>query len=151
PDGGRRNGARRQVAFPRDRPLAPRDAPSLAGALLPFPRLSPDDHSRELDNSMNHAGPELKISVVTPSYNQGKFLRRTIESVLGQGYPSLEFIVIDGGSTDGSAGIIEEYQSRLTYWVSEPDHGQSEAINKGLQRCTGDILCWLNSDDFFEP
>lgn len=92
-----------------------------------------------------------KISVITPSYNQAQFVEATLQSVLDQNYPNLEYIVIDGGSTDGSAEIIERYADQLTYWVSEKDSGQSQAINKGLRRATGDILCWLNSDDTFLP
>lgn len=93
----------------------------------------------------------LRISVVTPSYNQAKFLERTLRSVHEQGYPNLEHIVIDGGSTDGSVEIIDRYADRLAYWVSEKDRGQTDALNKGFRRCTGDILCWLNSDDTFLP
>ena len=89
-----------------------------------------------------------KITIVTPSYNQGKYLERTILSVLSQDYPNLEYIVIDGASTDNSVDIIKKYNGKIDYWVSEPDKGQSDAINKGFERSSGDILGWLNSDDY---
>ena len=92
-----------------------------------------------------------KISVVTPSYNQGKFIEETIRSVLLQGYPNLEYFVFDGGSTDSSVEIIKKYEKWLTYWVSEPDKGQANAINKGLERATGEIAAYLNSDDLYLP
>jgi glycosyltransferase involved in cell wall biosynthesis len=92
-----------------------------------------------------------KISIVTPSFNQGQFLEQTILSVLGQGYPNMEYFIMDGGSGDNSVEIIKKYEDRLTYWSSEKDKGQSNAINLGFERCTGDILCWINSDDYLLP
>lgn len=90
------------------------------------------------------------VTVVTPSYNQGRFIRETIESVLSQDYPAVEYTVIDGDSTDETVSILKSYGSRIS-WVSEPDRGQSEAINKGWKRATGEIVAWLNSDDIYLP
>ncbi len=92
-----------------------------------------------------------RITVVTPSFNQAAFLETTILSVLGQCYPNLEYIVMDGGSTDGSAEIIRRHEAQLAHWTSAPDGGQSAAINAAFARATGDILCWINSDDFLLP
>jgi glycosyltransferase involved in cell wall biosynthesis len=92
-----------------------------------------------------------KISIVTPSYNQAAFLEETIDSVLGQNYPHLEYIVIDGGSTDGSSEIIRKHEKHLAYWQSCSDGGQADAIAQGFRRATGGILAWINSDDFYLP
>lgn len=92
-----------------------------------------------------------KISIVTPSYNQAQFLEKTILSVLNQNYPNLEYIIIDGDSKDGSVKIVKKYEKYLTYWVSEKDNGQADAINKGFQKSSGEILAWLNADDLSLP
>lgn len=90
-----------------------------------------------------------KISIVTPVYNQVQYLEQTILSIINQGYPNLEYIIIDGGSTDGTVDVIKKYESHLAYWVSEPDKGMYHAIQKGFEHSTGEIMCWLNSDDVF--
>jgi len=100
---------------------------------------------------MKNNSSYLKISIVTPSYNQAEFLEDAIKSVLSQGYPNLEYIVIDGGSTDGSVDIIKKYSDKLAYWVSEPDKGHGDALNKGFKQATGEIMAWINSDDYYFP
>lgn len=92
----------------------------------------------------------MRLSIVTPSYNQGRYIERTIQSVLDQGYPELEYWVIDGGSTDETLDIVRQYEDRLQ-WISEKDKGQGDAVNKGFQRATGDVIGWLNSDDTYTP
>ena len=104
-----------------------------------FPKTTPNGHLLP------------RITIVTPSHNQGRFLETTIRSVLLQGYPNLEYIIIDGKSSDDSVEIIQKYEPWLAYWVSEKDRGQAHAINKGFARATGDIYAYLNSDDFYEP
>lgn len=100
-------------------------------------------------NGNNTMSEYPKISVITPSFNQGQYLEETILSVLNQNYPDLEYIIIDGGSTDNSVEIIKKYEDRLAYWVSEPDKGMYHAIQKGFDRSTGEIMAWINSDDVY--
>jgi len=123
---------------------------------LPFSAQAGDEW--QMASQANTSCPELlsgfswpKISIVTPSFNQGAYLEKTIRSVLLQGYPNLEYIIIDGGSTDQSVEVIKKYESWIDFWVSEKDRGQSHAINKGLAKTTGELLGWLNSDDYYLP
>jgi glycosyltransferase involved in cell wall biosynthesis len=109
------------------------------------------EESLRLSEHLPDGQPWPRISIVTPSFNQGQFIEETIRSVLLQGYPDLEYVVVDGGSADGTIDIIRKYEPWLTYWVSEPDRGQSQALNKGFARVTGDVLNWLNSDDTYLP
>jgi glycosyltransferase involved in cell wall biosynthesis len=92
-----------------------------------------------------------RITIITPSFNQGQYIEDTIKSVLDQAYPDLEYFVIDGGSTDNTLEVIKKYSDRITYWISEKDSGQSNAINKGFRKATGDIINWINSDDQLMP
>ena len=105
------------------------------------------EESRRLPSGASQGRSWPRISVVTPSFNQGPFIEETIRSILLQGYPNLEYFIMDGGSTDASVEIIKKYSPWLSYWVSEPDSGQSDAINRGLKRASGEFATWINSDD----
>ena len=109
------------------------------------------EESARLPDQMPDGRAWPRITIVTPSYNQRRFLEETIRSVLLQGYPNLEYVIIDGCSTDGSIELIQKYVAWLRYWVSEPDRGQAHAINKGFALATGDLLGWINSDDLYLP
>lgn len=108
------------------------------------------EQSERVSDQMFDGSKYPLISIVTPSYNQGQFIEETIRSVLLQGYPNLEYIIIDGASTDNTIEILKKYNSFITHWVSEPDRGQSHAINKGLAKISGQLVGWQNSDDFYE-
>jgi len=107
------------------------------------------EKSHQLPNNLLNGRSWPKISIVTPSYNQGQFIEETIRSVLLQSYPNIEYFVIDGGSNDESLEIIQKYEPWITYWVSESDNGQTNAINKGFKKARGEIVTWLNSDDLY--
>lgn len=132
------------VALDPLRPCLPASPPGRSG--WPW-----SESSESLPERMSDGSSWPRLSVVMPSFNQAQFLDESIRSVLLQGYPNIEFIIIDGGSTDGTVDVIKKYEPWLAYWVSEGDRGQSHAINKGIGRATGEILFWLNSDDLCLP
>jgi len=109
------------------------------------------EETPQLPEKMPNGSAWPRVSIVTPSYNQGQFIEETLRSVLLQGYPHLEYIIIDGGSADGTTDVLRKYEPWLTYWVSEPDRGQSHAVNKGFKLASGEIAAWINSDDQYLP
>lgn len=120
--------------------------------ILPFPEDSRtgwpwNEESQPLPDVQADGRPWPSISIITPSFNQGEFIEETIRSVLLQNYPNLEYIIMDGGSNDNTLGIIKKYEKWITYWESEPDRGQSHAINKGFHKCSGEYVNWISSDD----
>lgn len=125
-----------------------KDFPPSPDGVYGWPWLGPSPRWPE---TMPGGVPWPKISIVTPNYNYARYLEATIRSVLIQGYPNLEYIVIDGGSTDGSADIIKKYEPWLAYWHTRKDRGHADAINSGMNRSTGEIMAWLNSDDMYMP
>jgi glycosyltransferase involved in cell wall biosynthesis len=117
---------------------------------------APEPNTKHMSNAALHQLPEghsqwPRITVVTPSYNQGRFIEETILSIIGQQYPNLEYFIVDGGSTDETVSVIRKYEDQIDWWVSERDKGQTDAINKGFKKATGDIVNWINSDDILYP
>lgn len=132
----------------------PLQCPRIAELPIPPPQKTGwpwTEKSSQLQAKIQHGYPWPRISIITPSFNQGRYIEETLRSVLLQRYPNLEYIVVDAGSKDGSIEIIRKYEPWLTRWVSEPDHGQSDAINKGMRTATGEIVNWINSDDCLLP